>query len=168
MAELVQLLVSPVSRYGGRPADGPAPAPPGELVAAAQVRAGLGLVGDRYFGKAAHRLAAVTLMAEESLVLGADLTQTRRNILLRGVDVDALVGCDITLDCGEGAVVLRAHRAANPCAWMDVTIGAGAMAALRGKGGVRCEPLTDGVLRVGPVSVSISPVSAEVSPATSG
>ena len=157
--DLVQLLVSPIQRYAGRPTDGPAPAPPGELVDEAHIRAGLGLVGDRYFGKPAHRLASVTVMAEESLVLGADLTQTRRNVLLRGVDIDALVGCDLTLDCGDGPVVLRVHRAANPCAWMDVTIGPGAMAALRGKGGVRCEPLTDGVLRVGPVRVEISPTA---------
>jgi hypothetical protein len=31
-----------------------------------------------------------------------------------------------------------------------VVFGAGAFRALRGRGGVRCEPLTDGVLRVGP------------------
>lgn len=156
MAEIVQLLVSPVHRYEGRPGDGPAPAPAGELVATAEVRAGLGLVGDRFFAAPAHRLASVTMMAAESLVLGADLSQTRRNVLLRGVEIDALIGRDVTLDCGEGAVVLRVHRAANPCAWMDVMIGPGAMAALRGRGGVRCEPLTDGVLRVGPVAVEIS------------
>ena len=40
-------------------------------------------------------------------------------------------------------------------AWMDVTVGPGAWKALRGKGGVRCEPLDDGVLQVGPVAVTI-------------
>jgi MOSC domain-containing protein YiiM len=155
MPEIVQLVVSPVHRYEGRPSDGPSAAPDGELVERAVVRAGLGLVGDRYFGLRAHRLAAVTLMAQESLPAGASLLQTRRNVLLRGVDVDALIGRTVTLDCGEGPLSLRVHRAANPCAWMDVTIGAGARNALRGKGGVRCEPLTDGVLRVGPVKVRI-------------
>ena len=156
MAEIVELLVSPLHRYEGRPDDGPAPPPPGELVERATVRAGLGLVGDRYFGARAHRLAAVTIQAEESLPPGASLQQTRRNVLLRGVDVDSLVGRTLTLDCGEGAVEFRVHRPANPCAWMDVTIGPGARDALRGKGGVRCEPLTDGVLIVGPVHVLVS------------
>ena len=152
--EIVQLLVSPVHRYEGRPSDGPAPEPPGELVDEIRLRAGLGIVGDRYFGKTAHRNASVTLMAVEGIPLGGDLRQTRRNILLRGLDVDALIGTEVTLDSGDGPALLRFNRAANPCIWLDVTIGPGAMAALRGKGGVRAAPLTDGVLRLGPVAVS--------------
>lgn len=155
-AEIVQLLVSAVHRYEGRPADGPAPEPPGELVEMITLRAGLGIVGDRYFGKTAHRDASVTLMAVEGVPLGADLRQTRRNILLRGLDVDGLLGAQLSLDSGDGPVLLQLGRRANPCAWMDVTIGPGAMKALRGKGGVRATPLTDGVLRVGPVSVQLA------------
>jgi len=94
------------------------------------------------------------LMAVEGIPLGGDLRQTRRNILLRGLDVDALIGSEVSLDSGDGPVLLRFNRAANPCIWLDVTIGPGAMAALRGKGGVRATPLTDGVLRLGPVAVS--------------
>jgi hypothetical protein len=153
--EIVQLLVSPMHRYEGRPADGPLPAPPGELVESVEIRAGLGIVGDRYFGKRAHRDAAVTIMAAESLPPGTDLIQTRRNILLRGAQIDALVGSTISLDSGTGAVSLRVHRRANPCAWLDVVIGPGSRTALRGKGGVRCEPLTDGRLRLGPVELMV-------------
>ncbi|MBY8870457.1 molybdenum cofactor biosysynthesis protein [Micromonospora sp. PLK6-60] len=156
MPRIVALLASPVHRYVGRPADGPAPAPPGELVEAIQIRAGLGIVGDRYFGRPAHRHAAVTVIAQESLPPGADLTQVRRNILTSGIAVDDLVGAVLTLDSGDGPVSLRVHRPANPCAWMDTTIGPGAWRALRGRGGIRCAPLTDGVLRVGPVEVTIS------------
>jgi len=151
----VQLLVSPVHRYVGRPGDGPARQVEGEIVDVMTIRAGLGIVGDRYFGKAAHRDASVTLMAAEGIPLGADLRQTRRNVLLRGLPVDELIGAEISLDSGDGPVRLRFNRAANPCAWMDVTIGPGALAALRGKGGVRATPLTDGVLRVGPVHVEV-------------
>ena len=39
-------------------------------------------------------------------------------------------------------------RAANPCRWMDVVLAPGAHRGLRGRGGVRCRPLTDGVLRL--------------------
>lgn len=154
--EIVQLLVSPVHRYEGRPADGPAPAPPGELVESVVIRAGLGVVGDRYFGRRAHRTAAVTIIAAESLPPGVDLVQTRRNILLRGADVDGLVGATIALDSGAGPVSLRVHRPANPCGWLDVVIGPGSRKALRGKGGVRCEPLTDGTLHLGPVVLQVS------------
>ncbi|MBQ1047389.1 molybdenum cofactor biosysynthesis protein [Micromonospora sp. C51] len=155
MPEIVQLLASPVHRFVGRPADGPAPAAAGELVDEIQVRAELGIVGDRYFGKAAHRQASVTIIAAESLPAGTGLAQVRRNILTRGISVDDLVGSVLVLDSGQGPVRLRANRAAHPCAWMDVTIGPGAWRGLRGRGGLRCTPLTDGILRVGPVDVTI-------------
>ena len=155
MPRIVQLLASPVHRYEGRPADGPAPAPPGELVDQVEIRAGSGIVGDRYFGHPAHRNAAVTVISQEWLPAGADLTQVRRNILVQGIEIDDLVGRVLVLDAGAGPVRLRAHRPANPCAWMDATIGPGAMQALRGHGGIRCEPLTSGTLRVGPVTATV-------------
>ncbi len=155
MPEIVQLLASPVSRFAGRPSDGPAPAAPGELVDEVIIRAGLGIVGDRYFAKPAHRDASVTLIARESLPAGADLTHVRRNVLTTGIDVDDLVGSILCLDSGDGQVCLRVNRRANPCAWLDVTIAPGAWRSLRGKGGIRCTPLNDGVLRRGPVSVEI-------------
>ncbi|SCG64075.1 hypothetical protein GA0070609_3930 [Micromonospora echinaurantiaca] len=156
MPQIVQLLASPVHRYLGRPADGPAPAPPGELVDQVQLRAGLGIVGDRYFGKPAHREASVTVIAQESLPPGVDLVQVRRNVLTTGIAVDELIGAVLTLDSGAGPVRLRVNRPANPCAWMEVAIGPGAWKALRRRGGIRCTPLDDGTLRVGPVEVTIS------------
>ncbi|RIV41189.1 molybdenum cofactor biosysynthesis protein [Micromonospora radicis] len=161
MSEIVELLASPAHRFVGRPADGPAPAPAGELVAEIQLRAELGIVGDRYFGKPAHREASVTVIAAESLPPGAGLAQVRRNILTTGIPVDDLVGAVLVLDSGAGPVRLRVNRPAHPCAWMDVTIGPGAWRGLRGHGGVRCTPLTDGLLRVGPVTVAIERIPAE-------
>ncbi len=152
--EIVELLASPVHRYEGRPIDGPAPAPDGELVSEIHIRAGLGIVGDRYFAHRAHRDAAVTLIAAESLPPGAGLAQVRRNVLVAGIPVDDLVGQVLTLDSGAGPVRLRLNRRANPCAWMDVAIHPGAWRELRGKGGVRCTPLDDGILRVGPVEAT--------------
>ncbi|MEW2160320.1 molybdenum cofactor biosysynthesis protein [Streptomyces sp. NPDC007189] len=150
--EILQLLVSPVHRLAGRPGDGMPDVPPGELVTTAEVRAGLGLVGDRYFNQPAHRNASLTLMAVERLPQAgpADLLRTRRNVLLRGVDIDGYVGATVFLDCGTGPVELQVRSAARPCAWMDTTVGPGAQRALRGGGGVRCRPLTDGILTVGP------------------
>ncbi|HLY33148.1 MAG TPA: hypothetical protein VKQ07_01320 [Jatrophihabitantaceae bacterium] len=154
MPEIVQLLVSPIHRYEGRPSDGPQPIEVAELVDEIEIRANLGIVGDRYFGERAHRDAAVTMMAAESLPPGADLTHTRRNVLLRGYDIDAQVGRTITIDSGVGPIAFAVHRPANPCAWMDAVIGPGSRDLLQGKGGVRTQPLDDGVLRIGPVTIA--------------
>jgi MOSC domain-containing protein YiiM len=156
VSEILQLLASPVHRYEGRPADGPLPAPAGELVEEIEIRAGMGIVGDRYFGQRAHQEAAVTLIASENLPAGADLVQTRRNVLLHGVPVDDMVGRTLTLDSGAGPVLLDVRRPARPCAWLDATIGPGTRAALLGRAGVRCLPLTDGRLRVGPVRYQLA------------
>ena len=160
--EIVLLLASAVHRYEGRPADGPLPAVGAESHTSVRVRAGLGIVGDRHFGKPAHRQASVTVMNADvidkvaddlGLPRTLDPAATRRNILLRAVDgavdIDSLRGATFSLDSGDGPVEFLAHRPANPCAWMDVVLAPGAHRALRGRGGMRCEPLTDGVLRLG-------------------
>jgi len=165
--EIVHLLVSSLHRYEGRPGDGPLPAPAGERESRSEiaVRAGRGIVGDRFFGHGAHRTSAVTVMAAESLdsvrfALGLDgeldPAATRRNIILRGTDVDALRGTPFSLDSGAGPVHFQGHRPANPCAWMNVVLAEGAHKALRGRGGVRCEPLSDGVLALGPAVLRTS------------
>ncbi|WP_375500345.1 molybdenum cofactor biosysynthesis protein [uncultured Jatrophihabitans sp.] len=153
MAEIVQLLASPVHRYAGRP--GPLGDVADETTDRLEIRAGLGVVGDRYFNRPAHRDASVTVLAAESLAAwpGAGLPETRRNVLLRGVDVDAAAGRVLSLDSGDGPVLLLVRRPARPCAWLDLTVEPGAWKGLRGRAGMRCEPLTDGLLRVGPVAV---------------
>ncbi|GAB3146503.1 hypothetical protein GCM10027258_38300 [Amycolatopsis stemonae] len=164
--EIVALQVSSEHAFEGRPADGPRPDPKPVERAEVTVRAGLGLVGDRYFNQAAHRRAAVTLFAAESLdVLASDLGLAavpdphlpRRNIVVRGFPVDELAGTGAVfgLDSGAGEVRFQAYRPAHPCAWMDVVLAPGAFRGLRGRGGVRCAPLDDGVLRVGPATLTV-------------
>ena len=168
--EIVALLVSPSHVYEGRPQDGPRGEPLDGARDRVEVRAGLGLVGDRYFGRPAHRRAAVTVFAAESLdaitrELGLselpDPLLTRRNIVLRGYQVDELAAGRLTtgrifsLDSGDGPVRFQAHRPADPCGWMNVVLAPQAHKALRGRGGVRCEPLDDGVLRVGPAVLRV-------------
>ncbi|SEP00049.1 MOSC domain-containing protein [Trujillonella endophytica] len=170
--EVVALVVSAVHRYDGRPS-GAVPDPAADRVDRAEVRAGHGVVGDRYAGKAAHRDAALTVLAVESLdalaaelgVPAFDAAATRRTVVLRGAEVEALRGVEFALDCGEGPVRLRGGRPANPCAWMDVVLAPGAHRGLRGRGGVRCAALSDGVLRVGP---AVLHSAVELDPARAG
>ena len=155
MPEIVLLLASPLHRYEGRPRDGALPFDGRETPDEIVVRKGLGVVGDRFFGKAAHRQESVTIMAIEGVEGLGDPARTRRNILVRGIDIDGMRGQEFSLDSGDGPVWFRAHRPANPCAWMDEQLRPGAMKALRNRGGMRCEPLTDGVLRTGPVTLAL-------------
>lgn len=158
--EIVGFVVSPAHAYEGRPGDGPlevATATPRRV----EVRAGHGIVGDRYAGRAAHRAAAVTVLAVEGLedvadelgVARFDPVAARRNILLRGVDVEALRRREFTLDTGDGPVRFGGGRPAAPCSWMDVVLAPGAHRALRGRAGVRCAALSSGSLSVGPVAL---------------
>jgi MOSC domain-containing protein YiiM len=155
------LLASSRHRYEGRPSDGPMDATARELHDSIEVRAGLGIVGDRHFGRRAHVTASVTVMAAESVehvartlgtgpMLAAD---TRRNIIVRGLEIDEMRGETFSIDSGRGPVTLIAHRPANPCAWMDIVLAPGAHRALRQRGGMRCEPLTSGTLTLGPAIV---------------
>lgn len=162
--EILHLLVSPGHAYFGRPQDGPTPV---ETTDADEVRvvADKGIVGDRFFDKAAHLDAGVTFLSVEALQKAAadlgvapfDPLATRRNVVLRGADLASLLGQHFALDCGDGPVCFRGGRPASPCAWMDVVLADGAHAALRGRGGLRCRPLTSGTLRRGP-AVLQSPV----------
>ena len=168
--EIVSLLASSQHRYEGRPADGPRDATGPERPESIAVRAGLGIVGDRYFGHAAHVSASVTIMAIESLEHVArvlelghplDPADTRRNIIVRGMPVDDLRDQVIALDTGAGPVRFRLNRPANPCAWMDVALAPGAHRALLRRGGMRCTPLDDGVLTLGPAMLTTAtPIAA--------
>ena len=159
--EIVSLVVSPRHAYDGRPSEGVAPYDGAEEAESVRVRAHKGLVGDRYFGTK-FTYASVTLIAEESLrwlegELGSgpfDPALARRNLVTRGLDVDALARTSFTLDAGHGPIRFRSLTPANPCAWMNVVFAPGAHQALRGRGGIRCEPLDDGELSVGAAAIA--------------
>ncbi|WP_258804377.1 MOSC domain-containing protein [Pseudarthrobacter sp. NS4] len=164
---ILHLLVSPAHAYFGRAKDGAADVPTADAHQA-EVVAGKGIVGDRFFGKAAHMDAAVTLFAVEALEamaaeLGAgpfDPLDTRRNVVLRGAQLAPLVGHDFALESAGSVVRFRGGRPAHPCAWMNAVLAPGAHAAMRGRGGIRCQPLSSGILHRGP-AVLVSPVALD-------
>lgn len=169
--EIVGLVASPAHRYDGRP--GPVlPEQDGDRRTEVEVRAGHGVVGDRYAGRPAHRDAQVTVLAAEAVEalaaeLGAgalDPLLARRTVVLRGAEVEALRGQEFALDCGTGEVRLRGGRPANPCSWLDTALAPGAHRGLRGRAGIRCAALTGGILRLGPAvlrsAVPLDPAAA--------
>lgn len=129
---------------------------PMRLVDTVRALAGRGLEGDRYADNAGtfsprsgHRPGyQLTLMAAEVLDdlaaegIDVDFTGTRRNILTRGLDVNALVGRDFRL----GDVRCRGLRLAEPCVHLDRLSGPGLLRPLIHRGGLRADILTDGVL----------------------
>lgn len=173
-----RFVVSPIHRYEGRPADGPVPLDESvdETPDVIAVVAGLGIKGDRFFGRAAHRTAAVTLFAAETLehleaVLACgplDPVATRRNIILRGADIDLLTRQPFSIDSGDGPVHFDGQRPASPCGWMNTVLAPGAHTAMRGRGGIRSTPTTTGTLRLGrAVLASAIAVPLPVAPDTS-
>lgn len=169
---ILHLLASPQHAYFGRARDGAAAVATTDAEQV-EVVAGKGIVGDRFFGKAAHMDAAVTVFAVEALEsIAAELGEsafdpmlTRRNVILRGAHLAPLVGQEFTLESESDQVTLRGGRPAHPCAWMDRVLAPGAHPAMRGRGGVRCQPVSSGVLHRGP-AVLVSPV--ELDPAQAG
>ncbi|TFV92296.1 hypothetical protein E4P40_03215 [Blastococcus sp. CT_GayMR20] len=134
-----------------------------QLVDVAQAGAGRGLDGDRYavgagtFSSRAQRRPGydLTLIAAEVLDEMAaagqtlDFAGTRRNVLTRGVDVNALVGRRFRI----GDVVCEGRRLCEPCVHLDRLSGPGILRPLIHRGGLRADVLTDGEIRLGaPIS----------------
>jgi len=86
---------------------------------------------------------------ELCLALGLPSAQPaalRRNLLVSGADLNAFIGREFELQ----GVRLVGTEECKPCYWMDEAIGPGANAWLKGRGGLRCRILSDGVLKALP------------------
>jgi hypothetical protein len=141
--------------------------PPGpmRLLEVAQARAGHGFDGDRYaagagtFSSRAGRRPGydLTLIAAEVLdelaAVGSALefAGTRRNVLTRGLDVNALVGRRFRI----GDVLCEGRRLCEPCVHLDRLSGPGILRPLIHRGGLRADVLTDGEIRLGEPVASV-------------
>ena len=137
----------------------PAAEAPVQIVQQARALSGRGLEGDRYAAGAgtfsprgAHKPGyELTLIAaevvEELTARDAhlDFASTRRNVLTRGLNVNALVGREFTI----GDVRCRGLRLAEPCAHLERIAGPGLLRPLIHRGGVRVDILTDGTIQSG-------------------
>jgi MOSC domain-containing protein YiiM len=132
---------------------------PVRSVASVRAEPGRGLEGDRYFDRrgtfstwpgtgrdvtlvAAEAISAVELDLGLALPAGA----TRRNVVVRGVDLDLLIGRDFAI----GDVRLRGMRPCEPCDHLVKLLGdPRLLRAFAGRGGLRCDVLAGGVMRAG-------------------
>lgn len=131
------------------------------MVAVSEVRAvpGRGLEGDRYYQHTGTYSDTpgtgrdVTLVASESISeiareKGITLQpgDTRRNITTTGVDLNSLV--DVEFSIGE--VPVLGMRLCEPCEYLEGLVAQkGTLKALVHRGGLRCDILREGTIRVG-------------------
>lgn len=73
------------------------------------------------------------------------LVDHRRNVVVRGTDLNALVGRGFTL----GPVRCRGRRLCEPCAHLDRLHRGGVLRPLVHRGGLRADILATGTVRVG-------------------
>lgn len=126
-------------------------------VSEAQADAGRGLVGDRYhagagtFSNPHARGHDLTLIDQDviddlgGVFAGYRAEDTRRNIVTRGIDLNALVGWHFRI----GEVECVGQRLCEPCAHLDRIAVRGALRPLVHRGGLRADLVTSGRIAIG-------------------
>jgi hypothetical protein len=128
----------------------PAAEAPVVLVDEAVAIAGQGLEGDRYAAGAGTFASgrpgsALTLVDAAVLDTFDRDVDHRRNVVVRGTDLNALVGHEFML----GEARCRGRRLCEPCAHLDRLNGGGVLRPLVHRGGLRADIVCDGTVRVG-------------------
>jgi hypothetical protein len=123
------------------PSDSIAPA---DLVTALR---GKGLVGDRHFSEDAWGMALTLIEAEALVDVGLTGAQSRRQVVVRGVRLNDLVGRRFRV----GDVECEGVELCEPCAHLQALTRPGIIKDLLHRGGLRADILSDGQIRVGDV-----------------
>jgi len=109
-----------------------------------------GIRNDRFFDykksyKGQITFFALEVFAELCRVLNipdASPSSLRRNVITRGIDLNMLIGQEFEIQ----GLRFYGTGECRPCYWMDRAMAPGAEDFLKGRGGLRAEILTDGVL----------------------
>jgi len=121
---------------------------------AAELVAGLGIVGDRYatMSGGKNKQKQVSLIEVEALRglerdYGLELMaiETRRNLLTQGVALNHLVGQTFSV----GAARLRGIELCEPCGYLERTTREGVRQAMVHRGGLRAEVLSGAEIQTG-------------------
>lgn len=123
-----------------------------------ELRAGLGIVGDRNFGKSKYPGQNVTFIEKEEIdYFNANYNQSiglhsaRRNIITNGIRLNELVGKTFVI----GDVTFLGVELCEPCKLLGDDIAneslssASVVKAFVARGGLRADVLNDGVISVG-------------------
>jgi MOSC domain-containing protein YiiM len=130
------------------------------LVDQARALAGRGLDGDRYAAKAGtftprsdtvrgYDLTLIEAEVLDDLALpdgpGLAYAEARRNLVTRGIDLNALVGRRFRV----GDVECLGQRLCEPCSHLERLTTKGVLRGLIHRGGLRADVLTDGQIHLG-------------------
>jgi MOSC domain-containing protein YiiM len=126
---------------------------PAELLQQVRALPGKGLEGDRHVsgqgtfpsGPPGSALTLIEAEVCESFDPPLEPSQHRRNVVTRGIDLNALVGHEFML----GEVRCRGMRLCEPCTVVQRHAGRPVLRALVHRGGLRADILGDGTIRVG-------------------
>jgi MOSC domain-containing protein YiiM len=145
-----------------------AASPDSPMVSRKSVRAvpGRGLEGDRYFNGAGTFSPSpqrpdyeVTLIQQEYIEAFAAASgrrfmaqDARRNIVTRGVDLNALAGRQFRI----GEVLIRGIRLCEPCDYLAKATFPEVLQGLLHKAGLRAQILSEGKIRVGDLLTEVS------------
>jgi len=149
------LYISPDHNYFGHHGK-PAGDSPTVEVQTAELVAGKGIVGDRFFDYKEDYKGQVTFfsietyrsLCEQFAVCDKSPAAFRRNIVVENADLPSLIGQEFQV--GETTFLGTGESA--PCYWMDQAFHPGAEDALKGHGGLRAKVLTSGTLEIGDTS----------------
>ena len=126
---------------------GPEESGPLESVESVRAVAGQGLEGDRNFrpGGAKPGQALTIVEAEEVDAAGLGLGETRRNVTVRGVRLNDLVGKNFKV----GEVECYGVELCEPCSHLESMTRPGIIKDMVHRAGINADILSDGVIRVG-------------------
>jgi MOSC domain-containing protein YiiM len=128
-----------------------------KVLRSAEALANRGLKGDRYAQGAGtfsdpngrgHDLTLVEAEALEELTASGvelDPTDARRNIVVRGISLDGLIGRRFRV----GEVECFGQRRCEPCAHLEKLTTPGVLRGLVHRGGLRADIISDGEIHVG-------------------
>lgn len=129
----------------------PARLAPMIVVESVEARAGNGLTGDRFAGGPSSKRQVTLIQAEHRAVIAAllgvqqiDPAVLRRNIVVSGINLLALNGCEFAI----GDVVMEGTGPCHPCSRMEESLGDGGYNAMRGHGGITARVVSGGIIRI--------------------
>ena len=153
-----QIFTSPGHNYVGHFGQ-PAGEHPQEAQDRVELVAGKGIVGDRYFGHLEDYKGQITFFdlgvadaLGERLGVEVDGANTRRNVFLRGIPLNHLIGATFLIQ----GITFQGVEECKPCFWMDQAFQEGTETFLKGQGGLRAKILTGGALSVGACTLTMT------------